>query len=263
MILKYCRKKKQDDEESQYLDYSDKKWAIKHHASYIINLVGSERPDPGQNNTDLSDQKWSYRVNFAELQRLRLRQLQHTLVDHAVTIATTRTHPENWPKDMREYVQALQDYDYMGQRRQPRADPFLVTGERYVDRCILEAAMSLEPNAKESLKLVGPLGFWETKDTQPEPVGGTRTDNYRRGWVKGFYTRVAAAAMGGIFLIAPMWLMVLQNTMYTGLVATTLFVGVFGFLMAYFLDDLKDVMSTTAAYAAVLVVFVGLTTSGS
>ncbi|KFY13665.1 hypothetical protein V492_03117 [Pseudogymnoascus sp. VKM F-4246] len=164
----------------------------------------------------------SIRVNFAELQRLRLRQLQHTLVDHAVTIATTRTHPENWPKDLREYVQALQDYDYMGQRRQPRADPFLVIGERYVDRCILEAAMSLESNAKESLNLVGPLGFWETKDTQPEPVGGTRTDNYRRGWVKGFYARVEAAAVGGIFLIAPMWLMVLQSTMYTGLVATTL-----------------------------------------
>ena len=61
-----------------------------------------------------------------------------------------------------------------------------------------------------------------------------------------------------------MWLMVLWfNTLYTSLIATTLFVALFGLLMASVLEKPIDVMSSTAAYAAVLVVFVGLTTSKS
>ena len=80
-------------------------------------------------------------------------------------------------------------------------------------------------------------------------------------WFKGFRQRLAMAAVGAAFLIAPMWLMVLHNTLYTALVSTTVFVMVFGLVMALRLDKLMDVMSATAAYAAVLVVFVGLTTS--
>lgn len=69
--------------------------------------------------------------------------------------------------------------------------------------------------------------------------------------------------VGGIFLIAPMWLMALHNTLYTSLIATTVCVALFGLLMASVLEKPTDVMSSTAAYAAVLVVFVGLTTSNN
>jgi hypothetical protein len=70
---------------------------------------------------------------------------------------------------------------------------------------------------------------------------------------------VLAAIVGGIFLIGPMWLMVLHKTRTTALVSTTVFVVVFGLIMALFLDKMMDVLSRTAAYAAVLIVFVGLT----
>lgn len=56
-----------------------------------------------------------------------------------------------------------------------------------------------------------------------------------------------------------MWLMVLHRTLYTALVSTTVFVVIFALAMALFLDGLKDVLSSTAAYSVVLVVFVGLT----
>lgn len=81
--------------------------------------------------------------------------------------------------------------------------------------------------------------------------------------MKDFRKRIGVAMVGGIFLIAPMWLIVLHNTLYTSLIATTVCVALFGLLMASVLEKPIDVMSSTAAYAAVLVVFVGLTTSNS
>jgi hypothetical protein len=147
----------------------------------------------------------------------------------------------------------------MGQHiLQPR-DPFYVTGERFVDRCLLEVAMRGKGNEEPPLRQVKSMGKWETPSIRPEQIGGTRDGNFRQAWIKGFRQRLGVAAVGGIFLIAPMWLMILHNTLYTALVSTTVFVAAFGLMMALFLGSLKDVLSSMAAYAAVLVVFVGLT----
>lgn len=75
-----------------------------------------------------------------------------------------------------------------------------------------------------------------------------------------FLVRLSTAIIGGSFLIGPMWLMVLRPQVYTGLISTTAFVSVFGLLMTWLLDSPRSVLSTTAAYAAVLVVFVGTNT---
>jgi hypothetical protein len=153
-------------------------------------------------------------------------------------------------------VQALQDYDYMGQAPQFR-DPFYVTGEKLIDHHMLQVAMKDKETEIDPLRKSEAFGKWETPDVRPEPIGGTRGGNFQRASGQ----RICVAAMAGIFLIAPMWLMVLHNTLYTALVSTTIFVTIFGLVMAWFLDKLMDVMSSTAAYAAVLVVFVGLTTT--
>lgn len=155
-------------------------------------------------------------------------------------------------------VQAFRDYDYMGQFLQIRKDPFCISGEKILDRNMLKSAMMGKP--ADSLEWAQSAGKWETGDEQPKPVGGRRYDNYQRNWIEGFERRVLAAVIGGIFLIGPMWLMVLHKKLYTALVSTTVFVCVFGLLMALLLDKLMDVLSSTAAYAAALVVFVGLTT---
>lgn len=75
------------------------------------------------------------------------------------------------------------------------------------------------------------------------------------------------AIIGGVFLIGPMWLMVLRNELYTTLITTTAFVFGFGLIISVgpiFIVGSKigveTVFSATAAYAAVLVVFVGTTT---
>lgn len=138
-------------------------------------------------------------------------------------------------------------------------DPFIVTGERAIDRLMLQVAMRNKENEADPLRWEKSILSWEALNIEPAPVGGTRDGNLRQSWAKAFRQRLGVAAVGGILLIAPMWLMVLHRTLYTALVSTSVFVSIFGLMMALFLEGLKDVLSSTAAYAAVLVVFVGLT----
>lgn len=157
-------------------------------------------------------------------------------------------------------MQGLQDYDYMGQYMWQPNDPFYVTGERFVERKMMQSAMRGMENEADPLLWAKSMRRWTTARDRPTPIAGMRDGNLREAWIKGFRQRVGVATVGAAFLIAPMWLMVLHNTVYTALVSTTVCVMVFGLVMALWLDKLMEVMSATAAYAAVLVVFVGLTT---
>jgi hypothetical protein len=44
-----------------------------------------------------------YRINLAELQRLRLRQLQRKLVQHVVDLRYDAAEPAHWANDLRDY----------------------------------------------------------------------------------------------------------------------------------------------------------------
>lgn len=68
---------------------------------------------------------------------------------------------------------------------------------------------------------------------------------------------------GAALLLVPMWLMTLETTLYSSLTTTTMFVVVFGLMVVLRLEKPIDVLSATAAYAAVLVIFVGLTDDSS
>lgn len=76
---------------------------------------------------------------------------------------------------------------------------------------------------------------------------------------QAFLGRLWMALFGGVVLIAPMLIMRLHATLLTELVTTSAFVLAFAVVLARFMVDAdrKDILSATAAYAAVLVVFVG------
>lgn len=80
-----------------------------------------------------------------------------------------------------------------------------------------------------------------------------------------FFKRSAFALLGGFALIIPMLVMKLNPTTLTVCLTTTLFVIAAALLLALFMRDTepKDVLSITAAYAAVLVVFVGTSTTNN
>lgn len=162
-------------------------------------------------------------------------------------------------------VEALRDYDYISKPKSGVIDPFIETGERFIDRLVLQGAMRDKEDERDPLPWDKPLFKWETgnqlnKQRKLRNLLVTLSDKrFRRAWIRAFRKRFCVATAGGIFLIVPMWLMVLHRTLYTALISTTIFVTIFGLIMALFLDRSKDVLSSTAAYSAVLVVFVGLT----
>jgi hypothetical protein len=92
---------------------------------------------------------------------------------------------------------------------------------------------------------------------------GSRNSTDRKEAFGRFLQRVGMAFMGGAFLIGPMLLMVLHNSRVTTLVTTSVYVFAFGPVMSVYLEKSFDVLSATAAYAAVLAVLVGTSTGGS
>jgi hypothetical protein len=79
---------------------------------------------------------------------------------------------------------------------------------------------------------------------------------------KEFISRAFAAVFGGLAVVAPMLIMSLHPTKLTQLLTASLFVVSVALILARLMDDAekKDVIAATAAYAAVLAVFVGAST---
>ncbi|EGU80052.1 hypothetical protein FOPG_02437 [Fusarium oxysporum f. sp. conglutinans race 2 54008] len=252
------------------VDFSDDRWIVDLELDNIISNISENeswttsfrRGFQGANDNEQPQNELgkSYRINFAVLQRIQLKQLRTKLAKHAVSLRCEAGEPQGWQDTLKDYIQALQNYEYMERRSLQPEDPFYMSGEKYQDRKLLETIIGGEAYRFEGKKVFPAIGDWQKGPDGSRSVRDTRQDNYQRNWKVGFHQRLAVAAVGGIFLMAPMWLMVLHNTLYTALVSTTVFVAVFGSMAARYLTSLMDVMSSTAAYAAVLVVFVGLIT---
>jgi hypothetical protein len=111
-------------------------------------------------------------------------------------------------------------------------------------------------NVVETMELaIGNLGFREL-DQQGRLL---------REQKRAFTGRVAMALFGGVSLIAPMLVMTLHPSRNTSLITTSAATFVFAIALAIGAIDTagKDVLAATAAYAAVLVVFVGTSAPGS
>jgi len=141
---------------------------------------------------------------------------------------------------------------------------FMVSYERHFDRVVIQDTMqdhfasmkNLYENEKDCAQ---PSGPWEyPRNGLADPIDGTRPEALRAFWRK---TR--AAFVGAGFLIGPMWLLALKQQLYLQLGATTGFVLGFGLVMAFSVDKVDQVFASTLAYAAVLMVFVGLSLQGA
>jgi hypothetical protein len=70
-------------------------------------------------------------------------------------------------------------YDYMSLRSKDPTNPFLVTGERGVDDCVLHHAMNGNRDlfVSERYPREDAIGPWSNDST---PIGGLRNDNLKR-----------------------------------------------------------------------------------
>ncbi|ROW10731.1 hypothetical protein VPNG_05128 [Cytospora leucostoma] len=259
------------------------RWVVDHHRPNLIEEVGPLSTNPGKGlrrwapsfmraSWDKSYEKRDegsqspqriFRVSFAEMQRMHLRKLQIELVRHAVTMYSTKRESRKWEEILAAYIQALRDYDYMREYSKRPRDNFLATGERHIDRYVTRKVIKKVLGGYDELEGVSkttPVGPWETDS---RPIGETRRSTTKALLLKESHDRLLLAIAGAVLLLGPMWLMVLHETLYTGLITTTVCVAVFGLVVVNRLEKPMDVLSATAAYAAVLVVFVGLTTDNS
>ena len=79
---------------------------------------------------------------------------------------------------------------------------------------------------------------------------------------EAFLGRLAAAVLSGLALIGPMLIMKLAGGLLVQLVVASVCVLLLGGVLSFLEEmDKKDVVAATAAYAAVLVVFVGTSSS--
>lgn len=78
--------------------------------------------------------------------------------------------------------------------------------------------------------------------------------------VKRVLTNGSFAVAGGLWLIVPMLIMTLHPSKLTNLLTASLFIIATGLFLGWSMDgaEPKDIVQNTAAYAAVLVVFVGV-----
>ncbi|KAK3291105.1 uncharacterized protein B0H64DRAFT_450535 [Chaetomium fimeti] len=225
----------------------------------------------------------SFEVNLAEVQHMHLVHLRMILARHIARGERTggkglcarwnrqRRKDENgdedddenmdaencWEDDLHRYVQGLQDYDYMDKMNQTSSrDPFHLTGERKLDRIIFDASLGGARQARFDSMGIQDVHKWDSH------MGLVVPSLIQNRYIR-LASRLGVSAIGATFLIAPMWLMMLRGGLYVALISTTVFVAVFGAFAASFLDEHVHILSSTAASAAVLVVFVGLTSEAS
>ncbi|KAL6352898.1 hypothetical protein LRP88_13373 [Fusarium phalaenopsidis] len=87
---------------------------------------------------------------------------------------------------------------------------------------------------------------------------GVRTEEESKA-ILSFLCRLAMAIFGGAALVVPMLIVSFRPSKLIGLLTTSLFVVGVAVALAWFMKDAapKDILTAAAAYAAVLVVFVG------
>ncbi|ROW13910.1 hypothetical protein VPNG_03591 [Cytospora leucostoma] len=237
-------------------------WTVDHHYENLIQEIatghlslpaGVQDPADVEKGDGLQKYQRVFRISFAEMQRMHLRKLQIKLIKHAVDMRVSKQESDRWEDELAQYIQAMKDYDYMRECTQRPPDYFVATGERFVDRYVMGKVIG-DPDRLGDLEKVLPIGPWESYK-KATPIGSTRHRMTRKMWWVGLRDRGLLAALAAVFLLGPMWLMVLHETIYTGLITTTVCVFVFGSVASVWLEKPIDVISATAAYAAVLVVF--------
>ncbi|KFY32648.1 hypothetical protein V493_00001 [Pseudogymnoascus sp. VKM F-4281 (FW-2241)] len=198
-------------------------------------------------------------VDLAVLNRMRVAGLQNQLVtevqgineDH--DLAPQRV--DQIDSLLSKYCKAIQDWELMEKysahaNGKHENDPFLITTNFHLQKAILHDANFLDPDQRA----------YKTKDREnPQlPIGsrpGLRMVRDTQAVVKRF----SFALFGGLSLLAPMVLMVLRKDTLTALLTVSVSVLLFAFVVALWAEDVSPstVVTTVAAYTAVLVVFVG------
>ncbi|TVY89481.1 hypothetical protein LAWI1_G008352 [Lachnellula willkommii] len=228
-------------------------------------------------------------LNLAELQRLNLQVMRKRLAKLAVVDLGLGTDDSLSEKDAKELErqlyamlfyaiptakkttprtgQALRDWDYMQQQRDRHefpTDPFKLSSSWKRDHSIMEGT-GLMDNIPTRWEARLPRRQMEPDDSEaPELPGHSRGGDRKGRKLREVTERLMCGIIGGLALIAPMLIMVLHGSVLTALLTVSVATILFVVAGALYLDvGPVQLIGATAAYAAVLVVFVGSTNPSS
>ncbi|RAQ51906.1 hypothetical protein AFGD_006005 [Aspergillus flavus] len=205
----------------------------------------------------------SYNIALNSLQRMVLYDLQKQLVD----VVQDMVHTQEIKPDsmgtarelLRKYTAAVQDCDYMTEKliqstAAREEGPFLVTTNDILGFCLMNDN-NLIPSCHQ-LKLPDHERHRNHRVVLPGPSRNAHGQKVR--WSQ-LLERLLMGVCGGVALIAPMLIMVLHKDQATALTTTSVATILFAVGLAILGKNLQgqDVLAAVAAYAAVLVVFVG------
>jgi VIT1/CCC1 family predicted Fe2+/Mn2+ transporter len=133
-------------------------------------------------------------------------------------------------------------------------DPFKLVTSKALDQKIMEEADIALPLHREDLRdLRRPYD-----SANPQLPGDSRARIVHEREAQAIIKRFCVAFVGGMALLIPMIIMVLHKDLLTTLLVVSVSVILFAVLIAiYSHQSPVDILTLTAAYAAVLVVFVG------
>ncbi|PGH05726.1 hypothetical protein AJ79_06743 [Helicocarpus griseus UAMH5409] len=212
----------------------------------------------------LTQKPLSYNIELSTLQRMVIHELQRKLVFLVKGIVRQQEVPdatlEKAHSLLAQYTTAIRDYDFMAEKLRLAAesnerDPFTITTEDALSLYLMREAL-LVPN-RQPVDAQDRARYTERKNILPGASRSTRNENAN---LARLWERIWMGVSGGLALIAPMLLMVLHKDEVTALTTASVATMLFALGLAILGKELKgqEVLASVAAYAAVLVVFVGV-----
>ncbi|KAL2839821.1 hypothetical protein BJY01DRAFT_250303 [Aspergillus pseudoustus] len=205
-------------------------------------------------------------LNLATVQRIILCDLQKQIIDQVGVLQSREPNHKFDAKILHEmktlmtdYAQAVRAWDLMVQHaenagHQRSQDPFIITSKwPRISRVMAAAGILKTPDADN--KTINQEVKVPNYDSIPfSRRSRTRKDHHTSAFLKRFI----AALLGGVAVVGPMFIMVLHNDRTTTLSTASAAVVLFALMVASYSSAPPEVLwSVVAAYAAVMVVFVG------
>ncbi|KAH8907481.1 hypothetical protein BR93DRAFT_549220 [Coniochaeta sp. PMI_546] len=249
-------------------------WLVNHHRANFVQQVSSQLPSsywarhlllPSRGESKRLGGRTGFRVDFAELQRMRMRKLQIKLLRHVAAMVKDGKEPTDketesasWENDLETYIKTVRDYDYMIGFAGTDDDPFVASSERRVDHKILEEEMNRAGITSTGTKFI-PTGPWSPDD---EPIWGRRyLGNVKNVW-RRMFRRALALLAAYFFLLLPVTGIILATVVpdqrqslaarLAPFIILVCFVALWGITMIATATNVKDVIPLTAGYTAVL-----------
>ncbi|KAK5111299.1 hypothetical protein LTR85_012194 [Meristemomyces frigidus] len=194
-------------------------------------------------------------LDVATMQAVTVRAWQDQVIRAGVIMRAGKL-PTDLSELLHQYCNAVRDMDYMQEKARSGfdRDPFLLMTSKQSEREMMEG--------HGLMRGVEQLEYLHLAPDSEKPVlpGVGRTARILAAQSQSRKLNVVSALAGGLALIVPMIIMRLIPGKVCSLVTTSSFVACFAVAIAL-LSDLRpnEILGVTAAYAAVLVVFVGTT----